>query len=177
MTSVALVNRILAALLAIALLLGGLLAATEIVLGQLGQPAWLIPRQQLGNWLTRQMWDDTIIRLILAGLALVGLLLLLPALRRGRPRLLPVASQTPGVSVTVLRRGAERALANAASRASGVRGASAKVSRRRVKVVARTAVRSPEDVRQATHAAVTSRLADLGLDRLQPQIKVKRKNR
>ena len=37
------VNRVLATLLALALLLGGLLAVVEIVLAALGRPPWLVP--------------------------------------------------------------------------------------------------------------------------------------
>lgn len=173
MTATTLGNRLLSALLALALLLGGLLVATEIVLAQIGRPAWLIPHQQWADWLTEQTWDDGISRLVLAGMAIVGLILLILALRRGRPRLIPVASEAAGVEVSVQRRGAERAVASAARQASGVRGASASITRRAVRVTARTEVRSADDVRHDTTTAVTGRLADLGLDRLRPRIRVK----
>ncbi len=177
MTPTNTLNRLLAALLALALVLGGLLAAVEIVLARIGHQFLLIPRQQWAGWLTRQTWDTSLVRLILAATALVGLLLLLAALRRGRPRLLRVASQSPHVQVDVFRHGAERAVVAAARRTNGVRSASASIGRRKATIKAKTDARSTTDIQQETLAAVTTRLADLGLDRLRPRVKVKGKKR
>jgi len=167
------INRLLAALLALVLVLGGLLVAVEIVLARIGQPYWFIPRQQWGSWLTRQTWDAAPVRFILAAMVLVGLLLLLAALRRGRPRLLPVACDSPGVQVDVVRRGAERAVVAATRRTSGVSSASASIGRRKATVKAKTISRSTGDIQQEALAAVTARLADLGLDGLRPRVKLK----
>lgn len=177
MTPTNTINRLLAAVLALALILGGLLAAVEIVLARLGQPYWFIPRQQWGNWLTRQTWDASLVKLILAAMALMGLLLLLTALRQGRPRVLPVASDAPGVRVDILRRGAERAVVAAARRTNGVRTASASIGRRKATVKTKTSSRSTGDVQQEALSAVTARLGDLGLARLRPRVKVKGKKR
>lgn len=177
MTPTNTINRLLAALLALALILGGLLVAAEIVLARVGQPYWFIPRQQWGSWLTDQTWDASLVRLILAAMALVGLLLLLAALRRGRPRLLPVSSDSPGVRVDVVRRGAERAIVAATGRTSGVRSASASIGRRKATIKAKTVSRSTGDIQQEALSAVTARLADLGLDGLRPRVKVKGKKR
>jgi len=177
MTPTNTINRLLAALVALALVLGGLLAIAEIVLGRLGRPFWFIPRQQWGNWVTRQTWDATLVRLILAGMLLAGLLLLLAGLRRGRPRLLPVASEAPGVQFDVVRRGAEHDVVAAARRTNGVRSASASIGRSKATVRAKTDARSTGDIPQQTSAAITARLADLGLDGLRPRVKVKGKKR
>lgn len=175
MTPTATVNRLLAALLALALILGGLLAAVEIGLARIGLPHWFIPRQLWGSWLTRQTWDASLVRLILAAMAVVGLLLLLAALRRGRPRVLPVASEASGVRVDIVRRGAERAVVAAAGRASGVRSASASIGRRKATVKVKSSSRSTGEVQQQALAAVAARLGDLGLDGLRTRVKVKGK--
>ena len=75
-------NRVLSTLLALVLLLGGLLAVVEIVLAALGRPHWLVPHEQWSSWLAEQTFASAVVRAILIGLAVLGLLLLMAALRR-----------------------------------------------------------------------------------------------
>lgn len=176
----ALLNRILSVLLALALLLGGLLAAVEIILALLGRPSWLLPHEQWSTWLAEQTWDTAPVRAGLAALVLLGLLLLWPALRRGRPSTLslpPRPHGTPaGVNVSASRRGIETSLATAARRTSGVSAARAQVSRRRATVRARTATRSPGNVQTELTDAVTGTLTDLGLTQvLRPRVTISTK--
>ncbi|SDQ85547.1 DUF6286 domain-containing protein [Quadrisphaera sp. DSM 44207] len=179
MSPVAVLNRVLSALLALALLLGGLLAVVEVVLAQLGRPSWLVPHEQWASWLDQRTWDQPVVQAVLAGLVVLGLLLLLAALRRGRPSSLPLAARgggTPaGVRVTASRRGIERTLAAAARRAPGVSRADARVSRRKAVVRARTALRSEGDLQQRVTANVAQRLEELGLSgTLRPQVSLTR---
>src|SRR5690349_8881198 len=139
------VNRVLAALLALALLLGGLLAASEIVLAQLGRPPWLLPYPQWSAWLRERTLAEGLTRAVSAGLLVLGLVLLIAALRRGKPRAVTLPSTTEGVRVTASRRGIERTLRNAARRASGVASVEVKAARRKVKVTAHTTARTPGD--------------------------------
>lgn len=176
------VNRIVAALLALVLLLGGLLAAVEIVLAQLDRPAWLVPHEQWSSWLTGQTWDADLVRAVLAGLAALGLLLLVVALRRGRPGMLPLSEReqgTPsGVRVFASRRGVERTLASAARRVNGVRSAGARLARRRARVQAGTAMRSPGTLKDDVGAAVGERLTELGLGtRIRPHVTISQEKR
>ncbi|QDB78376.1 hypothetical protein FE251_02530 [Georgenia wutianyii] len=176
----ALLNRILSVLLALALLLGGLLAAVEIVLALLGRPSWVLPHEQWSTWLGEQTWDTDPVRAGLVALALLGLLLLWPALRRGKPSALslpPRSQGTPaGVSVSASRRGIETSLATAARRTSGVSAARAQVSRRRATVRARTATRSPGTLHAEVSSAVTETLTDLGLaEVLRPRVTISTK--
>ena len=156
-------NRVVATLLALALLLGGLLAAAEIVLAAIGRPSWLVPHERWSTWLGDQTFSGAVVRLVLVGLVILGLLLLIAALRRGKPGSLPLAARTDGVRVTTSRRGVERSISTAASRADGVRSARAKVGRRTVRVKTSTAVRSPGELQQPVTAAVTERIEELGL--------------
>ena len=177
MNGAAVLNRVLAALLALALVLGGLLAAVEIVLARLGRPAWLVPHEQWSGWLSQQTWDGALVRLVLAGLVVVGLLLLVPALRRGKPHALPLAAPdgagSPGVRVTASRRGIERDLATVARRAPGVTRASARVTRRKAVVRASTSLRSEGDLRERVAADVTARLQETGLAAtLRPRVRL-----
>lgn len=176
------VNRIIAVILALVLLLGGLLAAVEIVLAQLGRPPWLVPHEQWSSWLGEQTWNAGLIRAVLAGLAVVGLLLLLVALRRGRPGMLPLPARTPdtptGVRVFASRRGVEKTLAAAARRTNGVRSAGARLTRRRARVDAGTAMRSPGTLKDDVRAAVGERMTEVGLDgRIRPRVTISREGR
>ena len=166
-------NRLLATLLALALFLGGLLAVVEIVLAALGRPAWLVPHPEWSSGLGEQTFDSGVVRAVLIGLVVLGLLLLLAALRRGRPGALQLPDRTPGVRVTASRRGVERALATAARRADGVRGARARVGRRTARVQASTAVRSSGELQEPVTTVVTERLDELGLTGvLRPRVTV-----
>ena len=168
------VNRVLAALLALALLLGGLVAATEIVLAQLDRPHWLVPHEVWSAWLRQRSYSDGLTRAVLIGMAVLGLLLLLAALRRGKPRSLALPSATEGVTVTASRRGIERALRDAAARTSGVTSVDVKAARRTIKVTAHTAARSAGDIQRQVADVVTAKLAELGLaGRLRPKVGVR----
>ena len=156
-------NRVLSTLLALVLLLGGLLAVVEIVLAALGRPHWLVPHEQWSSWLAEQTFASAVVRAVLVGLAVLGLLLLGAALRRGRPGALALPTRTDRVRVTASRRGVERTLARAARRPAGVRSARVRAGRRRVRVTATTALRSPGDLRRQVTAAVDERLDELGL--------------
>ncbi|SDY81522.1 hypothetical protein SAMN05660209_03775 [Geodermatophilus africanus] len=170
------VNRVLATLLALALFLGGLLAIVEIILAALDRPAWLVPHEQWSSWAAGQTFTDGIIRAILIGLAILGLVLLTIALRRGKPGSLRLPARAEGVRVSASRRGIERSVATAARRTDGVRSVSAKAGRRAVRVTASTALRSTGDLREPVTAAVTERLEQLGLTGvLRPKVSVSRK--
>lgn len=165
-------NRVLATLLALALLLGGLLAVAEIVLAALDRPSWLVPHQDWARTLTGESFNGGVVRAVLIGLVVVGLLLLLVGLRRGKPGSIPLPGRTDGVRVTASRRGLERSFATSARRADGVRSARAKVGRRKVTVKAVTAVRSG-DLQQPVTTAVTERLDELSLTGvLRPRVTV-----
>lgn len=167
------VNRVLSALLALALLLGGLLAATEIVLAQLNRPSWLVPHEHWGTWLRQRTFTEGLTRALLAGLVLLGLLLLLSALRRGKPRALTLPSAADGVQVTASRRGIERTLREVAARTSGVESVKVKAARRTVTVKARTAARTSGDTQRQVGDVVGAKLDELGLaGTLRPKVRV-----
>ena len=167
------VNRVLATLLALALLLGGLLAVVEVVLAALGRPPWLVPHPDWTSWLTDQDLGSGIVRAVLIGAVVLGLVLLVLALRRGRPGALPLPARVESVRTTASRRGIERTLRAAATRPDGVRDAQVKARRRTVRVRAATALRDPADLQSRVTQAVTERLEELGLaGALRPRVTV-----
>ena len=174
------VTRVLCAVVALVLFLGGLLGAVEIVLALLGQPAVLIPHGQWAAWLQEQTWESAVVRLTLVALVVVGLLLLVAALRRGRPRTLTLPArpgQTPsGVTVSASRRGAEAWLAAATRRTTGVRAADVRLRRHRAKVTVRTANRNHGTLGPDVTEVVQDRLSALGADsRIRPQVTISTK--
>ena len=169
------INRVLAALLAVALFLGGLLAALDILLVQAGRPAWLVPTEQWAAWLRTQTFGAGIVRLICGGLVIVGLLLLICGLRPGRPGALRLPPRTEGITVTTRRRELERTLATSLTRLDGVASARAQARRHSVRVRVVTALRDPADLPTRVRETVTGRLAELGLaDTLRPRVTVSR---
>ncbi|SET83970.1 DUF6286 domain-containing protein [Geodermatophilus poikilotrophus] len=169
------VNRVLATLLALALLLGGLLAVVEVVLAALGRRPWLVPHPDWTSWLTDQSLDSGAVRAALVGAVVLGLVLLVLALRRGRPGALPLPARVESVRTTASRRGIERTLRAAATRPDGVRDARVRARRRTVRVRAATALREPGDLQSRVTEAVSQRLEELGLaGTLRPRVTVSR---
>lgn len=173
MTASSVVNRVLATVLAIALLAGAVLAVIEIVLSAMGRPPLLVPHARWADWLQAQTWNSAISYVILAGLVVVGLVLLVLAVRPGKPATLSLPSQQHGVRVEASRRSVERSLSSVASRVTGVSGASASAGRRAVRVDASTTTRAEPQLQGQVTEAVDARLQALGLDRMRSRIHVK----
>lgn len=165
MTATHWVARVGSALLALALLVGALLGVVEIVAAALGRAPWLVPYPEWTNWLRSHSWDHWIVNAILIALMVVGLLLLLLAVRRGKPGTLTLRGGSPGVRVTARRRSVEKSLANAALRTTGISEASATVGRRTARIKARTVSRSEQNLRTEVESTVKARLDSLGLER------------
>ena len=165
MTATNWVTRVVCALLALALLLGSLLAVVEIVAVALDRAPVLVPHPEWTSWLRTHSWNDAIVRAALGGMVVLGLLFLVLAFRRGKPASLALRSRTDGVDVIASRRSVEKALAAAAARTPGITGASASVSRRTARVDARTVARSELGLREEVETALRGRLDSLGLVR------------
>ena len=165
MTATNWVTRVVSALLALALLFGSLLAVVEIAAAALEREQVLVSYPAWTDWLRTHTWNESIVQVLLGGLVVVGVLVLLLALRRGKPAALTLRNRTDGVDVTASRRSLEKSLAAAAARTSGIAGASASVSRRTARVEARTVALSDRAIRDEVESAVRGRLDSLGTER------------
>lgn len=165
MTATGWVGRVVSALLAIALLVGALVAVVEIAAAALGRSPWLVPHREWTDWFRNHSWNHWIVNAVFIGLIVLGLILLFLAFRRGKPTALTLRSRHPGVSVAASRRSVEKVLANAALRTTGVSSASATVGRRTARVKARTSTRSEQNLRTEVESAVQARLDSLSLER------------
>ena len=163
-------NRVLAAVLGLALFVGGLLVAVEIVVAGFDRRPWVLPHDRWYTSARLRPWESAPPRWILIGLVVAGLMVLFLQLARRRPSAFAL---TPGaVPADLGRRSLEKALVREATRVDGVAAAKAKVSEDRVDIVASSNRRQTEDLGPQVTQALDRRLGALGLAR-PPAVKVK----
>ncbi len=163
-------NRVLAAVLGLALLVGGLIVAVEIVVAGFDRRPWVLPHDEWYRSARLRTWDAAPPRWIFIGLLVAGLALLLLQLARRRPSALAL---TPGaVPADVGRRSLERSLAREAARVDGIAAAKAKVRKERAEVVATSGRRQAGDLPPVVTEALDRRLTTVGLAR-PPEVRVK----
>lgn len=163
-------NRVLAAVLGLTLLAGGLIVAVEIVVAGFDRRPWVLPHDDWYRSARLRTWESAPPRWIFIGLVAAGLLLLVLQLARRRPSTLALM---PGaVPADVGRRSLERSLAREAARVDGIAGAKAKIAKEKAEVVATSSRRQTDDLPPALTEALDRRLGSIGLAR-PPAVRVK----
>lgn len=163
-------NRVVAAVLALALAVGGVLVAVEIVVAGFDRRPWVLPHDRWYTSARLRTWESAPTRWIFIGLVAAGLLLLFLQLARRRPVTLAL---TPGAVPTDLgRRSLEKALVREATSVDGVAAAKAKVNDDKAEVVATSNRRQTADLEPALASALDRRIGALGLAR-PPAVRVK----
>ncbi len=160
-------NRALAAVLSIALIVLGLLVVIEVVAQRVGADPVLVQWPTAYDWAGRTSWDSTAIKVASVALVLIGLLLLVAELKPARVRRFTVAGEPPGVDIAYTRKGLSAAVTSAAGGVDGIRDVSAIVTRRRVRVlgVAASTERSvAEPLAGPVDGAVRERIQQMQLD-------------
>jgi hypothetical protein len=171
---VRIVNRVVAAVLGLGLLVGGIVVAVEIVVAGFDRRPWILPHDDWYDSARERTWESAPARWIFIGLVAAGLLLLLVQLARRRPTALAL---TPGAIPTDLsRRSLEKALVREAARVDGVAAAKAKVRKDRADVSATSNRRQVADLEPAVASALDRRMGALGLAR-PPEVRVKVRGR
>lgn len=167
-----LVNRLLAGLVALALVALAVVTGVEVVRWALGSEPWVVPWRDWGATLADLRADDTGLLVVSAGALVVGLLLLAFELWRRRPDDLDTQPLLEGVPTVATRSGVASAATSAARGVSGVIGASAGVRRQRLRVEVRTRLRGESGpLSEQVRAAVVQSLSDLEVVR-RPRITV-----
>lgn len=151
-------NRIVATLLALALLAASVVTVAEIVLAALGKSPWIVQHAAIARDLHQRSWQDGLIRAVAAATIVLGLLLLLVGVKRSATSQLPLQSDVDGVTMTVTRTSLERYVAGIARAQPGVDSSSATAKRGRVAVTASTTLRDPGDLKTRVQHAVTDQL-------------------
>jgi len=159
------VNRVVAVLVALSLLVLSLLVLVEIVwvFGLGGSTELLLPYPAAVEYLGGLTWDSRSTRAILIGLSLVGVLLLVAELRRRKPGLLMLADTRESVTAGVDRRSLQRAAAAAVTSVDGIDKGRVQVSRRRVSVAAESGLRDGGGLQAQAAARMSSWLDELNL--------------
>jgi hypothetical protein len=167
-------NRVLAAMVALGLVVGGLLVAVEIVVAGFDRRPWVVPHDRWYTSARLRSWEAGPPRWIFIGLVAAGLAMLIAQMVRRRPATLALA---PGaVPADLGRRSLEKALVREASTIDGVSGARAKVSRDMAEVVANSTRRQTDDLGPLVTQALDRRLSTMGLAR-PPAVRVKVRGR
>jgi hypothetical protein len=163
-------NRVLAAVLGLTLLAGGLIVAVEIVVAGFDRRPWVLPHDDWYRSARLRTWESAPARWIFIGLVAAGLLLLFLQLARRRPSALALTAGAGPADVG--RRSLERSLAREAARVDGITGAKVKIGKERAEVVATSGRRQTDDLPPALTEALDRRLAGVGLAR-RPAVRVK----
>ena len=162
-----LVNRLLAALLALALIVVGTLLIIEVIAARLGDHPALVHWHSSYAWLHRTHWQQGSVRVAAAVLILLGLVLLIAELTPPRVSRLAVAEDGAAPDdVAFTRRGVAAALRAAVADVDGIRSANVHVKRRSVSIQARAAAQdsnAARALREPATAAARDRLDSLQL--------------
>lgn len=168
------VNRVVASVLALALLVGGVLVAVEIVVAGLDRRPWVLPHDHWYRSARQRAWESPPARWAFIALVLAGLLLLFLQAARRRPLTLAlVAGDAPA---DLNRRSLERSLARSVSGVDGVAGSRVRLDDGRLDVSATTHRRQAGDIESQVTGAVERRMEPLGLAR-RPAVRVKVRTR
>ncbi len=160
-----LANRVLCAGLALALLVGGLVVAAEILLAALRRGPWLVPHDRWQQWATTTTWSDRGARVLFLALLGAGLVLLTVEWWRRRPSSLALAPGGGEVTADLDRRGVERWLGDRVGRVEGLSEARAEVGSRVVRIRADSLDAEVGPVQQRTRDALGRHLEELALAR------------
>src|ERR1700712_2994367 len=152
-------NRILSVLLAVAIAVAGVLVVIEIIAATTDNDPVVVKWHGLVDDLATNEWKTAGPRVAAIVLILVGLLLLLVALRRGKPATVALTTSASDVDMTTTRRSLQRSLATGATDVDGISDAKVKVKRRKVvvKAVAASGV-AKDDARSSLTSAMQERL-------------------
>ena len=167
-----LVNRLLAVVLSLAIVVVAVIVSVEVVRWALDTSSWLVPWRRWGTTLADLRADDQALLVAAAVAAVLGLLLLAFELKRRRPDVLPTRPLLEGVPTVTTRPGVANAATTAARGVSGVSQASAAVRRSTVSLRIRTRARGvAPGLTEEVRSEVDQALADLELVRA-PRVKV-----
>lgn len=168
-------NRVLCALLALAVLAAGLLVAAEILAAGLDRGPWIVPYDRWQRTLRTTPWSDLAVRLVSAGMVVVGVVILVLQAWRRRPGALVLAPTAGGAAARLDRRRAEQWLSEHLGRVDGVGSAAVRLDAKVARVRARTTEADPSATERRLRDDLDHQLERLGLEsRLRTKLDVHR---
>lgn len=135
------VNRMLGAIVAIAIAAIGVLIVVEVASASFNGSAVVVHWRLMLRWARRTTWDLSVVQSTCVVLAAVGLVLLVIELKPRRPKRFRVNSDETDAAFT--RRGVKAAVRSAVEDVDGISKSSISVHRRRIKVRATTPGMAP----------------------------------
>ena len=154
-----LANRVLAAILSLAVACAGVLLIIEVIAARTGQQAVIVNWHAAYNWATRTTWIASSIRVAGGILITVGLVLLIAELKPARVSRLAADPSHAGaahIDTAYTRRGVAAAIRSAVTDVDGVRDASVKVTRRKVTIGATAAAHDKAAARTLREPVTTA---------------------
>ena len=137
-------NRLLALVLSLAILVVGVIFIVEVIAANTNRGPAIFDWHAMFRWGQRNTWQATSVEITCGIVALAGLLLLLPQLRRRRPNRFELATDHPATDAAVTRKGLRNAMGGAVADVEGVTGSRVHVGRRRIRIDASTSARTPD---------------------------------
>jgi hypothetical protein len=159
------VNRVLGAVVAIAVVAIGVLLVIEVISASFNGDPLVVHWHVMLRWARRTTWDASIVQSTCVLLAVIGVVLLVLELKRRRPKRFRVRSDATDAAFT--RRALKAAVQAAVADVDGISESSASVGRRRIKVratMAGVARHTADELEAPVRAAADSRLQSLELD-------------
>ncbi len=157
------VNRALAAILALALVVVGALTLIEIGALVIGTGPLVVPHDRWLRDLSTQAWGERSTRLTGSALVAAGVVLIVLQLLRQRPAEVPAAADGP-IAARVGRHDLEREVDGDLRQVTGVAEAKAKLRRRGLDVQATLVAGDPAALRDQLEQAARNSLAARGVD-------------
>ena len=163
-------NRVLAALLSLALVVGAILLIIEVIGHFTDNDSVVVDWVRAYHWGGRTPWTQGSLRVVCIAVAAIGLILLIAEIKRPRLSRYRVDDDNASAAVDAAytRRGVAGAMRSAVVDVDGVRSAKVNVTRRRVTVAAQTSARDDESARGLQEPATTAaqqRLDELRLSK------------
>lgn len=164
-----LLNRVLAALLSLALAVAGTLLIIEVFADRINHRPAVVHWHNAYHWLARTPWQQGSVRVVCIVLVVLGLVLLVAELKRSRVSRLKVESgpgENDPIDTAYTRRGVTAAVRAAVTDVDGISSAQVTVKRRSVQVQAVTSAgdkQSAQQLREPAQAAAQRRLDELAL--------------
>lgn len=159
-----LINRPLAALLAVAIITAGVLTVIEVTAERLvGRPV-VVSWHRVYDWAEHTSWAQGSVRTGSVLLAVLGVVLLLAELRRDTPRRYAISSTLTDVAFT--RHGIAATVRSAVNAVDGITDSTVRVTRRKITVAATTTGRqsaTAQSLREPATDAARQRLHELEL--------------
>ncbi len=170
-------NRILAAVLSVALVAGAVVLIVEVIAALVGSPPVWVHWPSGYSWAAKTSWDSTVVRIIAISMVVVGLILFVLEVKRPRTTRLAVADSPAGITTAYTRAGVAAAVKSAAVGVDGVQAMSVGVRRRTATVTATTYQgRAFHDLHEPVARAAQARLNELRLQS-PPKLRIRIKAR